>query len=81
MNWCCSPRKHVFTFENGSIVTASSIEEAIEKLKKSRKVKKVPNSECFYYEFETGLKIIASNIDDAYWKMYLDKRDPVFTLR
>lgn len=77
MNLFCCKRKYQFKFENGSIVLASSPELAIEKLKKSRLIVKIPNSELKYYEFESGLQIEASNIDDAYWRMYLDKRDPV----
>jgi hypothetical protein len=79
MQWCCNQRKKLFKFENGSLVSAASIQEAIEKLKKSKEIIRTPDSDSIYYEFESGLKISSPTMRDAYWHMYMDKRDPVIT--
>ena len=79
MQWCCKQRKNLFKFENGSFVFAASVQDAIEKLKKSKQIIRTPDSDSLYYEFESGLKISSPSMKDAYWNMYMDKRDPVVT--
>ena len=77
--WCCQTRKELFNFENGSFVYAKSAEDAVKKLKTSKIILKTPEPESDYYEFDSGVRVKASTAADAHWKMYMDKRDPMFT--
>jgi hypothetical protein len=77
--WCCHTRKELFNFENGSFVYAKNAEDAIQKLKSTKTILKVPDSETEYFEFDSGVRVKAPTAVDAQWKMYMDKRDPMFT--
>ena len=76
---CTTTRKEMFRFENGSFVYAKSAEDAIKKLKSTTKIVKSPESESNYYEFDSGVRISALTPKDAHWKIYMDKREPIFT--
>lgn len=58
---------------------AKNPDDAIKKLKSSKTIIKSPESYSDYYEFDSGVRISALTPKDAHWKMYMDKREPIFT--
>ena len=79
--WCCTSRKgakQFFNFENGTCVLAYTLDDAVHKLKTTRKI---THSEKGVYEFGPDVYINALDFHDAEWKLYLDKRDPTLMRR
>jgi len=84
MMGCCSTRKKTFIFENGTRVSAQTLDEAILKLKKTKEVfssKFFQKTNSWLIEFDSGAVIECDSPRVGEWNMYLDKREPVCLFR
>jgi len=80
MMGCCSTRKKTFTFENGTRVSAQTLDEAISKLKRTRRIMSsefLKEKNNWLVEFDSGAVIECDTPRVGEWNMYLDKREPV----
>lgn len=77
---CCSKRKKTFVFENGTHISAQTLDDAISKLKKTKEVysrKFFQKTNIWLIEFDSGAFIECESPRVGDWNMYLDKREPV----